>query len=371
MYKPIFSSFFQGGFECSTHRLRDGRKLDLVESTGHAKFVKQDYARLREQGISTVREGLRWHVIERAPGVYDFSTVTPFLEAAKECGIEIIWDILHFGWPDRLDIYTPEWLAAFERFAEEFALFLKTTDAHSLWVAPVNEISFFAWGGGDVGCLNPFSHGRGGELKKQLVRASIAAIKSVRFHVPQAQIMSPEPIIHISGNPLVEGDREWAAFYRSFMYEAWDMILGRAYPELGGDPQNLDMLGINFYPRNQRFNDGRPLNPNDPGYMPFHQLLIEVYERYHLPMFISETGTENEERRAWLAYIAEEVRRASASGVPIHGICLYPILNHPGWDDDRHCHNGLWDYPSGTGEREIYKPLAQEITRQQKFFEEV
>jgi hypothetical protein len=50
--------------------------------------------------------------------------------------------------------------------------------------------------------------------------------------------------------------------------------------------------------------------------------------------------------------------------VPVEGICLYPILNHPGWDNDRHCCNGLWDYADETGEREIYQPLAQELRQQ-------
>jgi hypothetical protein len=55
--------------------------------------------------------------------------------------------------------------------------------------------------------------------------------------------------------------------------------------------------------------------------------------------------------------------------VPVEGICLYPILNHPGWEDDRHCHNGLWDYADEAGEREICAPMAQELRRQQQLFE--
>ena len=37
--------------------------------------------------------------------------------------------------------------------------------------------------------------------------------------------------------------------------------------------------------------------------------------------------------------------------------------NHPGWDNDRHCCNGLWDYSDETGNREIYEPLAEEIEK--------
>ncbi len=45
-----------------------------------------------------------------------------------------------------------------------------------------------------------------------------------------------------------------------------------------------------------------------------------------------------------------------------------PIVNHPGWLDDRHCYNGLWDYPDDQGEREIYQPLAIELRKQTGYF---
>ena len=55
-------------------------------------------------------------------------------------------------------------------------------------------------------------------------------------------------------------------------------------------------------------------------------------------------------------------------GAAIHGICIYPIVNHPGWDDDRHCYNGLWDYADEHGKREIYTPLAVEIEKEAEAF---
>jgi hypothetical protein len=62
------------------------------------------------------------------------------------------------------------------------------------------------------------------------------------------------------------------------------------------------------------------------------------------------------------------VRLALRAGTQIEGVCLYPIVNHPGWVDDRHCHNGLWDYADEHGNREAYEPLKREIERQQVYF---
>jgi hypothetical protein len=38
----IFKSFFMGGFECATHRRRDGLQIDVLSSTGHAEQAATD-----------------------------------------------------------------------------------------------------------------------------------------------------------------------------------------------------------------------------------------------------------------------------------------------------------------------------------------
>ncbi|HLJ13649.1 MAG TPA: glycosyltransferase [Bryobacteraceae bacterium] len=369
MMPRIFSSFFQAGFECSTHKLKSGRRLDLIASTRHDRFLRQDYARLREVGIRTAREGLRWHLIENNPGHYDFSSVVPFLKAAHETGIQIVWDLFHFGWPDHLDIFDARWVTSFVDLALHFARLLKSEGSEQPFIAPVNEISFFSWAGGDVAYVNPFATGRGPELKRQLVRAAVQATDAVRSELPQARMVSPEPVIHIVGDPTRPEDVRRAEEYRLSMFEAWDMLSGHLCPELGGAESCLDIIGVNYYDRNQWWNFGKTIRRGEPEYRPFHQILQEVYDRYRRPMFVSETGTEDAGRPDWLSYIAGEVRSATEKGVSMHGICLYPILNHPGWDDDRHCYNGLWDYASDDGFREIYSPLADEIEKLRKSIE--
>ncbi|MFN2492285.1 MAG: beta-glucosidase, partial [Pyrinomonadaceae bacterium] len=152
--------------------------LDLSAATGHDKHAKADYARLHQQGIRVARDGIRWHLIERSPYRYDFSSVLPMLHAARETGTQVIWDLCHYGWPDDLDIFAPEFV---RRFASMVRAFVEVLDGESelpLFVAPVNEISFFAWAGGESAYLNPFETERPHELKHQLVRAAIAGIEA-------------------------------------------------------------------------------------------------------------------------------------------------------------------------------------------------
>jgi hypothetical protein len=45
-------------------------------------------------------------------------------------------------------------------------------------------------------------------------------------------------------------------------------------------------------------------------YRPFREILLELHERYRRPLFIAETGAENEARVPWLAYINTEALAA-------------------------------------------------------------
>ena len=384
----VFKSFWIGGFECSTHRLPRrkgmgryaGMRLDLTSSTRHDEFSLEDYARLQQTGIRTARDGVRWHLIEKSPYRYDFSSLVPMLLAARQTQTQIIWDFLHYGWPDGLNIWGASFVERFARFARATASVILDETGGPLFVTPVNEISFVSWGGGDAAFLNPFAKGRGPELKAQLVRAAIAATEAVREVDPSSRIVHAEPIIHIAADPDYPEEAPAAEAYRQSQFQAWDMIGGRLCPELGGRPEYLDILGGNYYSNNQWIHQDPQLPPSrrrkdvllppsHPLHRPVREMLREVYERYRRPVFIAETGIEGDARPSWLRYIGQEARAAAAAGVPMEGLCLYPIIDYPGWGDDRHCYTGLWGYADDEGRREIYEPLAEELTHQQRLWE--
>ena len=302
----IFKSFFMGGFECSTHRLDTGKRLDVIAATYHDKFVVADYQRLQAQGIYTVREGIRWHLIEQQPGEYNFDSVLPIIRTAREMGMQVIWDLFHYGWPDDIDIFSAAFVDRFERMVLAFMQVLKEETDTVPFLCPVNEISFIAWGGGDVGILNPFAKERGNELKVQLVKTAIAAIEAIWHISPEARIVLIDPVINIIADPTRLQDRIIAENYRLSQYQAWDMIAGRQQPELGGKEKYLDIIGVNYYDRNQWIHNQEPMKYTDPLYTPFRYMLQEVYARYQRPLFIAETGTEDEFRPTWFKYICGE-----------------------------------------------------------------
>jgi len=363
MNTGLFRSFILGGFECSTHRLPTGRRLDLVRSTRHDEFARSDYELLQRHGILTARDGLRWHLIEQTPERYDFASAIGMLEAARDTGMQVIWDLWHYGWPDDIDIFSAAFVERFTAFSREAARRISEFD-ETPFISPINEISFFSWAGGEGGVFNPFAQHRGDEMKRQLVRASIHAITAMREVNPAIKIFQIDPIINVVPRSDSDEDVRDAEGYRQSQFAAWDMITGRAEPELGGRADLIDVIGVNYYIHNQFVWEGGMIVPSDPRYRHVSVMLQEVYERYRVPVFVAETGIEDETRPAWLRYMCKEVMTALAAGVPVEGICLYPIVNHPGWDDDRHCHNGLFDYADANGTREAFQPLVEEVVRQ-------
>src|SRR5215213_3904267 len=167
----LFDSFLTGGFECATHRRRDGRRLDLTSATHHDVNAAADYRMLQKHGIRTVRDGLRWHLIETRPGWYDWSSFVRMLRASHATHTQVIWDLAHWGWPDHIDMWTPAFIDGFARFARAAAQVVRDETDHIPFYVPVNEISFWAWAGGSLGLINPFACDAGDELKAILVRA--------------------------------------------------------------------------------------------------------------------------------------------------------------------------------------------------------
>ncbi len=351
-----------GGFECSTQRRPSGRRIDVIDASRHDLYAAQDYARLAAAGLLTARDGLRWHLIEQQ-GQFDFRSAQAQARAAQTAGVEVIWDLLHYGYPDDLSPFEQDFPERFAHFARAATRFLRGETRGTLWLCPINEISFLAWGGGDVAYLNPFARGRGDELKMQLVRASIAAMDAAREVDPEVRFLHAEPLIHIRPHPATPTEEKAAQGEHDAQFAALDWLLGRARPELGGAARYVDVLGLNFYPYNQWFKHSDPaqrevLAPEHPQFVPLAEQLGAVYGRYKLPLLLAETGTEGDQRADWLRMVTAQALQARARGVALHGICLYPVVNHPGWDDDRHCHNGLWDYPDSTGHRPADPELA-------------
>lgn len=367
MTSDIFSSFFKAGFECSSHRRRDGVRLDLIRATAHDIHAADDYRNCASLGLMTIRDGLRWHLIEQSPGVYDWKSWRSMIEAGQDAGVQIVWDVFHYGSPDWLDQSSAGFIEQYARFAAEAVRFHRSVTGRAPLVCPLNEISFISWAV-ETGYF-PFSGPKElGWFKRHLVKAAIAGVQAMRAAEPECRFVWAEPLIHIAPHGHDRAEIRAAEARRTGQFEVYDMLLGRSSPELGGSPDTVDVIGLNFYPHNQWYLDGPTIPMGHHEYRALADMLVEVSERLGKPLYISETGCEGSGRPAWLHYVCDEVREAMDRGVPVFGICLYPITAYPGWDNSRHAEVGLFSTIGSNGERKLFAPLANEVERQRQLF---
>ncbi len=362
-----FDSWFMAGFECSSHRRRDGVRLDLIRATGHDKHVLQDYRLCKRFGFDTIRDGARWHLIGRTPGKYDWSSWLPMIEAAEEVGLQVIWDLFHYGSPDCIDQGADDFPQRFTDFALAAIEQQQSVSKRPPVVCPLNEINFLSWAVDD-GYFPLVGPGKQGWMKRQLVKTAITAAKAIKQQWPRSTIIWAEPLIHIAPHDRRRQTVRRAERNLQGMYEAYDWIVGRDQPGLGGDPSLVDVVGWNFYPHNQWYRNGPTIPMGHHEYRPLADMLIEMSERYGKPLFLSETGAEGTGKASWLHYVCNEVRDAMSRGADIRGICWYPITAYPGWDNSRHAETGLFSTVVADGTRHVDERLLAEFELQRELF---
>lgn len=348
----MFRSFFLAGFEGSTGYNRHGEWFDHVAATGHDALVDEDYRDIAAVGLHAVRETVRWPLVDIA-GRHDFSTVKPFIEAAKRHHVEVIWDLFHYGFPSDLDLWSPAFPHRFAAYCYAFARYVGAHMEGPHIFTPVNEPSFMSYAAGEKGLFAPHATGRGFELKVALARAAIAGIDAIRAACPDARFVNVDPLCRV----VAPSDRPDLAteahhFNEMLVFQSWDMLCGRLLPELGGSPDHLDVVGINYYWTNQWALDGLPnaqgvippLADDDPRRVPLADLIRAVCKRYGRDVMITETSHVGDNRGPWLLEVALACETLLGEGAPLRGVCLYPILGMPEWHDRNvWTPMGLWD----------------------------
>ncbi len=360
-----FKSFFQAGFECSTGYNRHGHWLDQICATKHDLWVEQDYARLAALGIYTIREGVRWPLVDQG-GRYDFATLEPFLHAAEKQGIEIIYDLFHFGYPADIDLFSADFPNRFADYCYAVAEFITARTSTAGYFTPINEPSYFSWAAGEMGLFAPHQFGRGNELKKQLIAAAIAGINAIHAVQPQARIVNADPLCHVTrpfANPELQNEVDY--FNSQVVFQSWDMLSGRLCPELGGSPRHLDIVGLNYYWTNQwEWGQASTLDRHDPRRCSLRDLIRSVWNRYHTEIVISETSELEHRRAAWVHELARAASCVLDENIPLRGICLYPILGMPEWHAPQEwTQMGLWelDVNSDSLERVPHIPMMEAL----------
>jgi len=382
--RPLDGSFppgqieFMAGFECTYARTRPKEHLDMLSCTMHDHYIREDYDLVKSIGIKTVREGLSWSQIDKGYSNYDFSRFLPIIKASQEKKIRVIWDLNHFDYPDDLDPFGEEFVVRFREYSKRAYEILRQNNSGPLAIIPINEISFMAWIGADRGWWAPFKKGpaNGLKLKKQLVRAALASIKAIRQMDPEAIFIHSDPFMRrLATSRQKKVQQSVADFNQIIRFEAWDMLSGRTYPELGGSPEYLPAIGINYYFHNQEYVsmqerklkfEAMPWESKDR--IILGEMLNIIQKRYQVPILVTETGSFGQLRPQWWQRTLDEVEQALTQGIDIRGVCAYPILDRPEDVNYLYPNSGLWDFDRGDGQLTRI-PENQSLELIQKFIQ--
>ena len=360
--RGLFPTFFVSGFECSTFVWKDEGRRDLVAETRHREHAMEDYRLLADLGIGVAREAVPWPLVANGAR-FDFSLLDPVIEAMTSAGVVPIWDFCHYGYPDDTDPFASDFS---ERFAEYcfYAARHVTRLVGGEWgpyFSPMNEITYFSQAGGLWGLIAPFGRDRDTyeSLRIALCSAAIAGIDAIRSEVSDARMIAMDPVVNIVA-PRDQPELAEAAHHETWTdpYVAWDILAGLRESELGGAPDVLDVVGVNCYSFGQQElrGDGPhdSLDPGDDRILPVHDLIEFAWQRYQRPMMVAETSGLRDGRDEWLDDVMQESLAAVVGGIDLQGVCLYPAVDMPDWNNGEWLHNGIADLvPEGGDLRRV------------------
>ena len=328
----IFPTFFMAGFECSTFVWKDGERKDyVVRHRARPLPARTTTTAVEALGIGVVREASAGRWSTGATGATTGRRSSPVVDALGKHHLTADLGPLPLRLPGRLSTPSPRSASGASRdYCRAVAEYLRAARPAPHFFTPLNEITFFAAAGTDMGWMYPFAKGKYAEMKRALCRMAIEGVEGASARWTRAaRMVHVDPIVHAvppEDRPDL-ADEAWKQAYEE-AYEAWDMLAGKTHPELGGAPEILDIVGVNVYHFSQaQMNADKSravLGPRDPRRKPLGEMLLFAWERYHRPLIIGETSGHQDQRAEWLRMTMEESLQALNSGVDLQGSASTP-----------------------------------------------
>lgn len=385
---PATSIELWGGVECTVNRVGD-RYFDQIERNAHAA-CEEDLDLFARLGIKAMRYPVLWERVapdgmERA----DWSWTDSRLKRLRELNVRPIVGLVHHGSGPRhtslIDPTFPDGLAAYARAVAERYPWVES-------YTPVNEPLTTARFSGLYGHWYP--HGRDARTFALALitqcRATVLAMREIRKVNPSAQLVQTDDLGKTFSTRVLryqadfENERRWLTFdllcgrvnaqHPMWGYLTW---LGVAEADLSwflDNPCQPDVVGLNYYLTSERYLDenlasypadtrggnGRhryadveAVRVRPEGIAGAKALLSEAWERYHLPLAVTEAhnGCTREEQMRWLLEVWNDASSLKAEGSDIRAVTAWTLLGAFDWNslltrDSGHYEPGVFDIRS-------------------------
>ena len=341
--------------------------VDQYAWTQHDRFWREDFAKVSgDLGCQWLRYSIHWHLVETAPGSFDWSWSDERIALAEKLGINLILDLAHFGTPAWLpdafgDVDFPAALERFSRaFGERYA-----GRVHS--ICPINEPLITALFSGDVGLWPP--HGTSlatyTVVLSRLAQGLTRSIRALRDTMPGVEIVLCDALEYASADPttertaspeLLRSMQENVALRNDRRHVVLDLITGRVDAEhrlylwliknglsvmdlnwFLRNPIEIDLLGLDYYTHSEMelYPCGEQFRQRVPAQLAgLKKTARDYWERYRVPLMITETSCcgPDSRRREWLDFTVNDIRTLRAEGIPVVGYTWWPLLDHLDWD---------------------------------------
>ncbi len=152
--------------------------------------------------------------------------------------------------------------------------------------------------------------------------------------------------------------------------ENWDQAPGAA-PVRADVAGRVDFIGVNYYfgfdatptflsgplqfvSPHINFDPVSGFDGNDPGGI--HDALVKVWQKYKLPLYVSETGSVQDDEgkgAAWAVKTLSETRRAIRDGADIRGYFAWSLMDNYEWNHGMGMKFGLYAVDTSTKARRL------------------
>ncbi|GGY89603.1 sugar nucleotide-binding protein [Pseudoduganella plicata] len=358
-----------GGLECTINRVTD-TYFSQMDRNGHRDRL-EDIDRFASLGITAIRYPVLWEctapdAIEDA----DWSWADARLPRLRELGVEPIAGLIHHGsGPAHTSLIATD-------FPEKLAAYAGAVAQRYPWLTyytPVNEPLTTARFSGLAGVWYPHGSDESTFVRALInqCRAVVLSMRAIRAVNPEAKLVQTDDLSRTYGTPEMG---EIVEFFNERRWLSWDLLCGKVEPmhalwnyllDSGASPEELmwfrdnpcppDVIGVNYYITSERWLDHRVerypdnrvhtyrgiphadietarvlANPT-PGIEP---LLMEVWERYRLPVAITEAHIDanREDQLRWLLEVWKAAQAARASGADVRAVTVWALLGSYDWN---------------------------------------
>lgn len=368
--------------------------------TDHWERFENDIRRMRREiGLNGYRFSLEWSRIEPEEGRFDQAVIQRYADLCRLMqteGVRPCVTLFHWSSPDWIwdhsreeetGWYDPRIVERFTRFCEAI---IPAIAPHADLFCTLNEPNIFTYGSYSEGILCP-GHRRSDRallpIFRHLLQCHVAAYRIIKRERPDAEVGIAQNVAPFEPASKVFPLEWWvtAKVEQGFSWMIPDALAtgelvfvtrrGRRFRErIEGLAGSADFLGLNYYERfrvkvpggwdlrrveviHGHDRDAKEIWPKEIHSKGLLEMLETAWNRYRLPIYITENGRAHPDDRQRAAFLREHLKVLAYArcekDIAVRGYFWWSLLDNQEWAHGFLPRLGLYEVDFSTGERRL------------------